>query len=466
MSSLALNPTEFATAQRARNRDLPSGQEGMPTDSSGIDYYARSFGDPISRLFWYQNELHLGLLAPAAANFAKLVRSDLYQKLVADCLLFELHEAAMHEEVFAATYRLDRTPRITYWHEWSPRMLRTAALRMLELLTRLAAAGLTIRNPHPWNLLFDGRHFIFANSGSIVSLDAETFERSYEKIARFFIRPLLLVEHGFEHTARQLIKDVRDGVLLKDVQFPGSGWAESTRGMTIDQIPMFLASVSRRIQELRAPSTADRWLDYFETDCDFSEGSSWSQKQAVLLEMLNRDGIQSVLDLGANTGHYAKLAAERGREVMAADFDSALVDRIYKGSLSSHVSLYPAVLDFTHPTPADGVEYRWFPAATERYSADLVLCFALTHHMVFGRYRLDFEQIARGIRSFSRRYALVEYVDRGKIRPADWRPDADRWYSVSAFATAMREHFESVEILPPANDGRRLLICGPRGRAA
>ena len=172
----------------------------------------------------------------------------------------------------------------------------------------------------------------------------------------------------------------------------------------------------------------------------------------------------TVLDLGSNTGHYAQLAAQSGRQVFAADFDPALVDVIFERTQESGISLYPLVLDFTHPTPGRGIAYRWFPPVTERIMSDLVLCFALAHHMVFGKYRLDFDQVACGVRNFSRAWALVEYVERGKIQPTLWRPDADGWYSVEEFARALGRYFRSVQILPPALDGRRLLLCGPDRR--
>ncbi len=138
----------------------------------------------------------------------------------------------------------------------------------------------------------------------------------------------------------------------------------------------------------------------------------------------------------------------------------------YTNTQESDLPLYPVVLDFTLPTPGRGVNYRWFPPAVERLKTDLVLCFALAHHMVFGKYRLDFEQIASGVRSFSKEWALVEYVGREHVRPSEWRPDADSWYTPEEFANALGRHFPHVEILPPAKDGRRLLVCGPKGGAA
>jgi hypothetical protein len=431
-----------------------------------LHYYARYFGDPQARLFWRGQQLWLGVLSPHSKFFADLLNSRVLDDLFSRRLLLGLQYDPSVALGFDSVYRLGSTPRITYWHEWSPKMWRAASLRLIELLVTLAEHGLTLRNPHPWNLLFDGRQFSYANAASIVRLDLETFGRSYEKLASFFIRPLLLVEHGSEHTARRLSEDVRDGVLREDVDHIECAWVEWDANGHEDTVVPFLEQAAVEIESLTLSSTAARWIDYFATDCDFRVGTSWSRKQEVLELILQREKIDSVLDLGANSGHYARQASQRGREVIAADFDPALVDVVFTSTQETDLPLYPVVLDFTLPTPGRGVEYRWFPPATERLKADLVLCFALAHHMVFGKYRLDFEQVASGVRSFSREWALVEYVGRERVQPSEWRPDSDSWYSPEELATALGRHFGSVKILAPAKDGRRLLLCGPeRGLA-
>jgi len=442
----------------------PGSMAVPPIDSFHVHYYARSFGDPIARLFWRDDRLWLGIVPPHGRAFAELANLPIVDELVQEKLLVGFERTAQFRAGFDSAYRLASTPRITYWHEWSPKMLRTAALRLIALLQRLAQHGLTLRNPHPWNLLYDGFNFVYMNPGSIVGSDAQTFARSYEKVARFFIRPLLLIESGRAHLARRLSEDPRDGVLSEDFEGSLKEWAEWNPQATAGDIPAFLDRMASEVSCLNCNPDAGRWIDYFRTDCDFSSGTSWSRKQQVLELMLEDEEIHSVLDLGANTGHYARVAAKRGREVIAADFDPALVDATFEQTRTAGLSLYPVTMDFSHPTPAQGVDGSWLPPATERFTSDLVLCFALSHHMVFGKYRLDFEQIARGVRSFSRRWALVEYVERGKIRPAEWRPDADAWYTVDHLAEALRRHFPAVTVLPPANDGRRLLVCGPERR--
>ncbi len=464
MSSLAPTPTSTPKTLAAFMPTAPSAGRPAVLDSSHIDYYARSFGDPISRLFWHEGALHLGVLPQYGQRFTDFLESTVFGSLVSEGLLFGATQTVICPEVFETTFRLDHTPRINYWHEWSPVMAQTAALRMIDLLTQLIRNDLILRNPHPWNLLFDGHQFSYANAGSVVPFDANTFVRSYEKIAQYFVRPLLLLAHGQEHTARRLVSDPREGALAADIDHLGCSWCDWDSERQAGREIAFLEEIASSLGGLKAEAGPQRWIDYFETDCDFGPGTSWTRKQEALLLMLRDPTIQSVLDLGANTGHYAKLAAEHGREAIATDFDPALVHRIYAGALSNALPIYPAVLDFVYPSEAEGVDYRWFPPATTRYSADLVLCFALAHHMVFGRYRLDFEQIARGVRSFSRGWALVEYVERGKIQPSEWRPDADSWYSAETFAAVLRKHFPLVEILPPANDGRRLLVCGPERR--
>jgi SAM-dependent methyltransferase len=434
-------------------------------DSSQLHYYARYFGDPVSRLFWRGDELWMGLLAGYGKRFVDLLDSHAIDELFADRLFLGVEYKPTVIVGFEGVWRLDRTPRITYWHEWSPKMWQAGALCLIEILLKLAAQNITLRNPHPWSLLFDGRQFSYANSGSIVQLEAATFGRSYEKIAQFFIRPLLLLENGQEHLARRLTADVREGVRTEDVRHLDCSWAYWKNESEEVPVLPFLEQLYTHVESLQCVAAHHRWHDYFTKDCDFSPGTSWQRKQQTLEAILEDSSVRSVLDLGANTGHYARLAAKNRREVLATDFDPVLVDTIFQHTQDSGPSLYPAVLDFTHPTPGQGVASSWFPPATERFKSDLVLCFALVHHMVLGKYRLDFEQVAQGVRSFTRSRALFEYVGKERLRLHANRPEAEAWYTVEDMANALGRHFDSVEILPPAKDGRQLLICGPRSNS-
>lgn len=436
---------------------------GSPVpDSSKLHYYARYFGDPLSRIFWRDGQLCIGVLPPHGKEAVRLLKSQVVAELFAEKLFAELLNEPIAVEGFEVAFQLACVPRITYWHEWSPKMWRAAALRMIKLLAKLAKHSFTLRNPHPWNLLFDGKQFSYLNPCSIVPLESAVFARSYEKIARFFVRPLLLLEYGFEHLAKRLAADVSEGVCSEDVRHLDCSWADWRQEPDEDRVLPFLEQLSTHIESLKCVSTKHRWYDYFTKDCDFSPGTSWSRKQEVLELLLQDTTIRSVLDLGANAGHYARIAATTGREVIATDFDSVLVDTIFQHTQENRLALYPAVLDFTHPSPGQGVAFDWFPPAAKRFQSDLVLCFALMHHMVLGKYRLDFEQVAKGVRSFARHRVLFEYVGKERLRLYANRPEAEAWYTVEHMAEALGRHFDSVEVLPPAKDGRQLIICGLR----
>jgi hypothetical protein len=194
-------------ASEARTQNTAVERLGLPSrtdpavvpDSSRLQYYARYFGDPVSRLFWQGEELWMGVLPPYGRRFVDLLDSQVLDELFADRLFLGLEYKSTAIDGFDGVWRLDRTPRITYWHEWSPKMWRTAALHLIEIFVRLAKQGFTLRNPHPWNLLFDGKQFSYANPGSVVPLGAAIFSQSYEKVARFFVRSLVLLENGLEH---------------------------------------------------------------------------------------------------------------------------------------------------------------------------------------------------------------------------------------------------------------------------
>ena len=106
--------------------------------SGNLHYYGRYFGDPQSRLFWDEGRLLLGIVPPYGQSFAELLQSHQLDELFERRLSFGVERMQAALAGFDAVYRLDSTPKITYWHEWSPKMWRAAALRLIELLEALA----------------------------------------------------------------------------------------------------------------------------------------------------------------------------------------------------------------------------------------------------------------------------------------------------------------------------------------
>lgn len=420
-------------------------------------WYARSFGDPTAKLFWHEGVLHMGIVPSNGSTFDEVRRQGLLDRLqtegyVPECKIADDVDADGFREVFSLG---NRGP-ITYWFEWSSQMLRAAALRLLGLMRELVERGYTLRYPHPWFVIFEGPKPLFMNPGAIAPLSDDLWSTAWEKVRRFFLRPLVLAEAGHGGMARQLLHDIHEGV-----QFPSEIGIEdwSTIGPNADrrQLSAALRAIEERVESLKLAEPSLRWSRY-EADWRYTSTSSWTKKAEVLQAVTKQRHIKTVLDLAGNAGHYPLLAANQGCEVIAADLDEALVTQMWRRAIECNARMSTLVMDFTNPSPGYGVCNNWFPPATQRLRSELVLSFALEHHLVFGRYRLNLEEIARGIRSFSSRYALVEYCPAGKPA-AEWRPDAADWYSFEGLTNALSKGFGSVGLLPPTADGRQLILC-------
>ncbi len=87
-------------------------------------------------------------------------------------------------------------------------------------------------------------------------------------------------------------------------------------------------------------------------------------------------------DLGANTGEFARIAAEHSGLVVAVDSDHDAVDGLYRDlRQSGPQNVIPLVMDVANPSPGQGWAGRERPAFDARRGPDMVLCLALVHHV-------------------------------------------------------------------------------------
>jgi ribosomal protein L11 methylase PrmA len=92
-----------------------------------------------------------------------------------------------------------------------------------------------------------------------------------------------------------------------------------------------------------------------------------------------------VWDLGANVGHFSRIASEGADYVVAMDADPVSVDHLYRNLRhQASKNVLPLVMNLANPSPDQG----W--AGTERRTLlargrpELILCLALVHHMAIG----------------------------------------------------------------------------------
>jgi hypothetical protein len=394
---------------------------------SEVNFHPHSFGDPSGRLFRWNGEIYRGIRAEKAPFYSQLFKDGVMERLTERGLFVksEITEFALDGYPLVVHHRAIPFP--SYPNEWCAAMFKDATLAVLDLGLALARENLTLKDHHLWNLLFDGGAPVYVDLTSIVPIQAGLRWPNYDKFCRSCLFPLLLMASGHERIARHLLPDY-EGVQYTETIALTSEAARSIRKMARYR-PRGSSSPADYLKELR------KLVEKIKLPV--SDVSVEIQPES--LESLLRDlRPQSVLDIASPGGSGAKLAARTGIHTVYFDADPERVTRVYRETRANKLTL-PLVMDFTKPTPSLGFSGHYSIPASDRFSCEMVLAYGLVHRLVFERY-LNFEQIADGLATFSKRWAVVDFTAQ------------EPW---DGLRNALRRRFRCVDLAGDAS----LLIC-------
>src|SRR5690606_26661490 len=144
-----------------------------------------------------------------------------------------------------------------------------------------------------------------------------------------------------------------------------------------NKILQLLTSLEVLIQKLKPPYGISTWYDYY------SEASQRENYLAAKKEIIDtwvdyhKEGLHLAVDIGANTGDFSLMLSEKGINTIAADFDAACIDLLYKEiKKTKQKNINPLVLDAANPSPASGVNYEERSSFSQRAKADIALALA------------------------------------------------------------------------------------------
>ncbi len=386
----------------------------------------------------------------------------------------------------------------SYAHEWSPRMLHSAAALTLEVTGELNRFGWELKDATPTNILFEGPVPLFVDHFSPVRRNEEQLGWvAYGQFVRTFLVPLCLNRfNGLPLAWIQLA--CRDGVSpdialsqlrLRDrfrvsvfttITLPYflSRWQQKTAtaspGAWKGGDPSIGVAVTARILAgLR--KTLDRWLPAqgvsHWTKYDHP-GESYSArgldaKDCFVRGALGFAGPRAVLDLGANTGRFSALAARAGARVVSVDGDPACVDRIWQRARAEGLDILPLVVDLGRPSPRlgweNGEELSFKDRVRGRF--DMVFALALVHHLLV-RERIPLPAIVDYLAGSTTRWAVVEWVppeDPQFIRLSGPNRKLYETLTAADFETSLSRWFEieRTEVLPDGN--RKIYLLRRKG---
>ncbi len=460
----------------------------MPTVAPDSGSYDRgSFRDPASRVLWKGDQVLRALSSQGWEDWQALSQSELFRRSTETGQLIETEAVAGSDPPLLAHKR------IAFWsypYEWSFSMLAAAARLQLDLLASALSEGLTLKDATPYNIQFRGTHPVFVDIGSFRPYQPGEPWLGYGQFCRQFLYPLMVQAHAgvpFQSLlrgslggitpafARALLrgrKVAKPGVMFDVVLQARAERAWQDRatdlreeikqaGFSAEMIIRNLARLRKVVDRTRWESAASAWSGYAE--CGHVASQRQAKEEAVA-EVVGQRRRRLVWDLGANDGHFARLAAPHADLVVAIDADDLVIDRLYRSlAAEGPENILPLVGNLADPSPGLGWRGGERRSLWDREQPDLVLMLAVIHHLVVSA-NLPLEEVIDWLASL-RCEVIFEWVPPDdplarrlmlNKRPGEIHSD----YQEDAFRRLIHRFFQVRIDLPI--EGRRLLHLTPR----
>ena len=439
-----------------------------------------SFRDPDGVVFFRGGAPHRQINRGGRDAYEQFMGSGLYESLTGAGLLIP-HEPAGFESRYNddayAVIRPEPVPFISYPYEWCFSQLKDAALLTLRVQREALRCGMSLKDASAYNVQF-------RNGCRPVFIDTLSFERyaegapwaAYRQFCQHFLAPLALMAHvdvrlgqmlrdnidgiPLDLAARLLpMKDRLDTALLPHIFLHSSAQrrfadtpaavaavSASSGRMSRNALLGLLDSLEGGVTRLAWKPRGTEWADYYEnTNYD---AEAFETKKETVARFLSEASPRRVIDLGANTGVFSRIASGRGIPTLAFDIDPAAVEKNYRTcKASGEHDLLPLVQDLTQPSPGLGwahEERRSFLARCGDGSAEetTVLALALVHHLAISN-NVPLERVA-GLLGQVGRSLIIEFVpkeDSQVQRLLAHRKDVFPSYSAEGFEAAFQTDF-------------------------
>lgn len=408
---------------------------------TGPEVVPGSFRDPSGFLFTRDGALYRQVNKVHRDDYDAMAESGLYADLVERGLLIPHDEVDVAPVSPGEAYRVIRPERVgfvSYPYEWSFGQLKDAALTTLRIQKRAMDRGMSLRDASVYNIQF--------HHGRPVLIDTLSFERleegrpwiAYRQFCQHFLAPLALMAYRDVELGR-LMRSHIDGVPLglaatllpfrarfrmplllhlfmhARSQRRHAGEAttmqDRSRSFSLQAFRGLVDSLYNGVQKLQLGRAASGWVNYYAEAAHYSS-DALDHKKELVTDFIAAADARVVWDLGANTGMFSRIAADRGIDTIAFEMDAASVEENYRQvRANKERHLLPLVCDLTNPSPAIGWANEERMTLAQRGPADLVMALALVHHIAIAN-NVPLDRVADYFASLGRRL-IIEFVPKG-----------------------------------------------------
>lgn len=448
-----------------------------------------SFRDPSGKIFFHEREIFRGINSIYQKDYELLMSSGLYDGLVKAGLLIPHAEIPIDEfgpeerQNFYKVIKPKRIAFISYPYEWCFGQLQAAALATLTIQKMAMEFGMSLKDASAYNIQFQQNRPVLIDTLSFEKYHEGRPWVAYRQYCQHFLAPLALMSHT-DIRLSQLMRIFIDGVpldlassllpfktklsfnLLSHLHLHAKSqkrYADkkvnfTTRKVSRSALIGLLDSLESATCGCNWRPAGTEWADYYE-DTNYSN-SAIELKKKIVGEFIDEVKPKNVWDLGANTGLFSEVVADRGIPCVAFDIDPAAVEKNYRQALASKkLSILPLVLDLTNPSPAIGWENKERKSIIERGPADAALALALIHHLAISN-NLPFGKIAEFF-SFVCRTLIIEFVpkdDSQVSRLLVSREDIFSDYNQETFESVFGRFFSIIKAVKVGDSKRTLYL--------
>jgi hypothetical protein len=394
-----------------------------------------SFRDPCGVVYSENGVLYRKVDFCYKENYEFFHTSGLFDKLVSSGLLVPHIEIKDGKYPVYKIIKPEVVPFISYPYEWCFSQLKEAALLTLKVQKIALEYGMCLKDASAYNVQFVKNRPLFIDTLSFEMLDSDKPWVAYRQFCQHFVIPLALMANT-DVRLNQLLKIYIDGIPLDlgiallpsfsrfkpglflhvylhaqaQGRFTKKNINQKAKSHKFSSISFYalIDNLESLIKSLKHKPRATGWSDYYSDNVSY-DPVSLEHKKEIVSGFLDRIRPKNAWDLGANIGIFSRIAGNKGILTISFDLDHACVEKSYRMALrDNEVNILPLVLDITNPSPGIGWENNERASLIERGPVDLVMAFALIHHLAISN-NVPFYKIVHFL-SYLCHYLIIEFI--------------------------------------------------------
>lgn len=373
-------------------------------------------------------------------------------------------------------------PVITYPYEWSFTMWQDAALLTLHIAKESIESGMILKDATPFNVQFVNGKPLFIDTLSFEKYAEQTPWIAYRQFCECFLAPLLLQQYCHVETGKMFMLypggiplDLLISLLPKKAGWnintylhiylqatikdrKGKSKAEHSNSFSKQKMLILLNGLSGYVSKLKAKKSKTTWDDYYASN--ILSHQYLSEKTRLVKGFLTGFQFTTMIDLGANNGHFSLLYKNTSKEIIAMDSDANCIDALYQQVRKENITNILPILNTLHnPSPAIGWNNEERASTHDRIKAEVVLALALVHHLAIGE-NIPLAFIARWLAALGK-YIVVEFVPKADEKVQlllQHREDIFHDYTLQGFKEAFSKKFTPIRQETIMGTGRVLFL--------